>query len=35
MSRENVELWRANIEDLRARMSEFDREDTLTKMAEL
>ena len=35
MSRENVELWRASIEDFRAGTSEFDREDTLTKMAEL
>jgi hypothetical protein len=35
MSRENVELWRAFIEDFRAGTSESDREATLTKMAEL
>ncbi len=35
MSQENVELWRASIEDFLAGTSESDRERTLTKMAEL
>jgi SnoaL-like domain len=35
MSQENVEIWRASIEEVRAGTSESDREATLTKMAEL
>jgi ketosteroid isomerase-like protein len=35
MSQENVELWRASIEEVRAGTSEAYREATLTKMAEL
>lgn len=35
MSEENVELWRASIQDFRAGHNELDRERTLTKMAEL
>ena len=35
MSEENVELWRASIQDFRAGHNELDREGTLTKMAEL
>jgi ketosteroid isomerase-like protein len=35
MSQENVEMWRASIEEVRAGTSEAYREATLTKMAEL
>jgi ketosteroid isomerase-like protein len=35
MSQENVELWRASIEDFLAGTGESDREATLSKMAEL
>ena len=35
MSQENVELWRASIEDVRGGTGEADREATLSKMAEL
>jgi hypothetical protein len=37
MSQENVEIWRASIEDIRAGIGagEFDREATISKMAEL
>src|ERR1051325_11190367 len=35
MSQQNVELWRASIEDFLAGTGESDREATLSKMAEL
>jgi hypothetical protein len=35
MSQENVELWRASIQDFQAGHNELDREGTLAKMAEL